>query len=303
MRDKLLPQLEAWHEEDEFEEIVNAVMDIPAEERDYELTNHLGRALNNLERYEEAVEQFLSVAKEGKVDPLWHYRIGFAYYYLDRYEEALRAFEAADRLEPGDEEIQEFLELIREKLPQQPEKESTHDQADAAPAVGPESDFDFTDFWEDSDLAIRQYVMAPPTDELIASVEEELVFRLPAFYVQMMKQHNGGIPHSRSFPVADPGSGENEHIIISGILGIGREKRHSLCGEAGSRFRIEQEGYPEFGVIICDCPSESEVVMLDYRESGNDGEPEVVHVDKANNYKITRLAPSFEAFIRGLVKE
>jgi tetratricopeptide (TPR) repeat protein len=307
MRDKLLPQLEAWHEEDEFEEIVNAVMDIPAEERDYELTNHLGRALNNLERYEEAVEQFLSVADEGKVDPLWQYRIGFAYYYLDRYEEALRAFEAADRLEPGDEEIQEFLELIRDKLPQQPTQQPMEEavQVDATSKAADvmESDFDFTDFWEDSDLAIRQYVMAPPTDELIASVEEELVFRLPDFYVQMMKQHNGGIPHSRSFPVADPASGANGYIIISGILGIGREKKHSLCGETGSRFRIEQEGYPEFGVIICDCPSESEVVMLDYRESGNDGEPEVVHVDKANNYKITRLAPSFEAFVRGLVKE
>ncbi|MFM9278539.1 SMI1/KNR4 family protein [Paenibacillus jiagnxiensis] len=313
MQDELLPKLEAWHEEDEFEEIVNAVMGIPAEERDYELTNHLGRALNNLERYEEAVEQFLSVADEGKVDPLWQYRIGFAYYYLDRYEEALCAFEAADRLEPGDEEIQEFLELIRDKMPQQPVEEAAPDPADVrarvsayadgTPEAALESEVDFTDFWEDSDLAIRQYVMAPPTDEQIASVEEELVFRLPASYVQMMKQHNGGIPRSRSFPVADPVSGENEHIIISGILGIGREKKHSLCGEAGSRFRIEQEGYPEFGVIICDCPSESEVVMLDYRESGNDGEPEVVHVNKENNSKITRLASSFEAFVRGLVKE
>lgn len=41
--------------------------------------------------------------------------------------------------------------------------------------------------------------------------------------------------------------------------------------------------------------------MLDYRSSGNDGEPEVVHVDKDNNYKITKLANNFEAFIRGLV--
>lgn len=309
MQDKLLPQLEAWHEEDEYEEIVNAVMEIPPEERDYELTNHLGRALNNLERYEEAVEQFLSVADEGKVDPLWQYRIGFAYYYLERYEEALRAFEAADRLESGDEEIQEFLELIRDKVPQQTAKEAAAVparvpvHADGAPEAALESEVDFTDFWEDSDLALEQYVMAPPTDELIASVEEELVFRLPAFYVQMMKQHNGGVPRSRSFPVADPVSGEREHIAISGILGIGREKKRSLCGEAGSRFRIEQEGYPEFGVIICDCPSEAAAVMLDYRDSGNDGAPEVVHVDKANNYAITRLAPSFEAFIRGLVKE
>lgn len=63
MRDDLLVQLQEWHEEDEFQEIVDAIQAIPVEERDYELVNHLGRALNNLERYEEAVEQFLTVAK------------------------------------------------------------------------------------------------------------------------------------------------------------------------------------------------------------------------------------------------
>ncbi|MDP4096363.1 SMI1/KNR4 family protein [Paenibacillus sp. P96] len=299
MRDELLPELEAWHEEDEFEEIVDAIMEIPAEDRDYELTSHLGRALNNLERYEEAVEHFLSVAEEGQEDPLWHYRVGFAYYHLDQYEEALRAFETADQLEPGDEEIQEFLELSRSKLSEQSVEEATQSVAGAES----ESMIDFPDFWEDSDLAIEQYVMVPPTDELIDSVEEELVFRLPAFYIQMMKAHNGGIPRSNSFPILEPDSGSKEQIIISGILGIGRDKRRSLCGEAGSRFRIESGGYPEIGVVICDCPSDSEVVMLDYREFGNDGEPEVVHVDKENNYQITRLAPSFEAFIRGLVKE
>ncbi|MCZ4150363.1 cell wall assembly protein, partial [Escherichia coli] len=79
MKDELLEQLEAWHEQDEFEEIVDAITEIKKEERDYALVSHLGRALNNLERYEEAVEQFLSVAEEGQDDPLWHYRIGLAY--------------------------------------------------------------------------------------------------------------------------------------------------------------------------------------------------------------------------------
>ena len=53
---------------DEFEEIVDAITEIPAEDRDYVLISHLGRALNNLERYEEAVEQFLA-KKRGKDDP------------------------------------------------------------------------------------------------------------------------------------------------------------------------------------------------------------------------------------------
>jgi hypothetical protein len=65
---------------------------------------------------------------------------------------------------------------------------------------------------------------------------------------------------------------------------------------------IENGRYPEVGVVICDCPSENEVIMLDYREFGNDGEPEVIHVDRDNKYKITRLADNFESFIGGLVK-
>jgi len=322
MNEELIAQLEAWHEEDEFEKIVDAIMEVPTEERDYTLVSHLGRALNNLERYDEAVDQFLTVAEEGQEDPLWHYRIGLAYYYLERYEEALRAFETADRLDPGDEDTQEFLGWIRDKLAGNASAEESAEEPGDEPggaqghrfveqagkagsAAGRDAaDIDTTGFWDDSAEALEKYVSEPPTDELVSSVEEELVFRLPAFYVEMMKQHNGGVPRRRFFPVDPTESGAGRDAIeISGILGIGRTKKHSLCGEAGSRTLIEQGGYPEIGVVICDCPSAYEVVMLDYRESGNDREPEVVHVDKKENNRITRLAPDFESFIRGLKEE
>ncbi|RRJ62736.1 SMI1/KNR4 family protein [Paenibacillus oralis] len=344
MREDLLAQLETWHEEDKFENIVNAITEIPAEDRDYELVSHLGRALNNLKRYEEAVEQLMTVADEGQEDPLWHYRAGLAYYYLERYDEALKAFEAADRLDPGDEDTLEFLGWIREKLAEESGDPGDGDRSEAGASTGADvdtdgdsdrgsgagirgagradtsaeggpggpgvyahtgvnGDLDLANFWDDSTLDTEKYVSAPPSDELIASVEEELVFKLPAFYVQMMKIHNGGVPRNRFFPLGEASGGTKGNIEITGILGIGREKKHSLCGTAGSRFRIDNEGYPEFGVIIGECPAESGVVMLDYRESGNDGEPEVVHVDKGNRFKVTKLTPSFEAFIRGLVSE
>jgi len=47
MSDELLAKLDEWHEEDEFQEIVDAITEIPEEERDYVLTSHLGKALNN----------------------------------------------------------------------------------------------------------------------------------------------------------------------------------------------------------------------------------------------------------------
>lgn len=321
MREELLERLETWHEEDEYEKIVDAVQEIPVEERDYELVNHLGRALNNLERYEEAVEQFLTVAEEGADDPLWQYRIGLAYYYLEQYEKAEQAFERSDELEPGDEDTLEFLEWIRngdehEEYEEDVDMSEAVDEEDrlakesaeeprvaiaSVPVVSSDPVPVSGEFWNDSELALEQYVSDPPSDGLIESVEEQLVFRLPVSYIEMMREHNGGIPYNRFFPVTNEASGETRYVEIEGILGIGREKRHSLCGEEGSWVVIERDCYPEIGVVIAKAPSEAGVVMLDYRSFGNDGEPEVVYVDKEQRH-ITPLAPNFETFIQGLMR-
>lgn len=163
---------------------------------------------------------------------------------------------------------------------------------------------DFADFWNDSEYALEEYVGEPPTDELIASIEEELGYKLPASYIALMKQHNGGVPVDTCFPTEEATSWAEDHIAITGMMGIGREKPYSLCGEFGSPFMIEDWGYPDIGVVICDCPSAGhDVVMLDYRACGRDGEPAVVHVDQELDYAITLLAPNFAAFIQGLVNE
>ena len=164
--------------------------------------------------------------------------------------------------------------------------------------------FDFTNFWEDSAYALKEYVSETPSDELIASVEQELGYKLPASYIWLMKQHNGGIPVNTYFPTNKPTSWAGDHVAITGIFGIGREKTYSLCGEFGSQFMIEEWEYPDIGVAICDCPSAGhDMIFLDYRACGQQGEPKVVHIDQEWDYEITPLADSFEDFIRGLVNE
>jgi len=60
-------------------------------------------------------------------------------------------------------------------------------------------------------------------------------------------------------------------------------------------------GLPAHRVYFADCPSAGhDMVCLDYRACGPQGEPSVVHVDQERDYKITFVAPSFEAFVRGL---
>ena len=165
--------------------------------------------------------------------------------------------------------------------------------------------FDFDGFWKQpSDYVRKKFVLTPPTDEMIRSVEEELGYKLPESYLALMRVQNGGFSKRTAFPTAVPTSWAEDHIAIEGFLSIGRDKMYSLCGTLGSRFMIEEWGYPDIGVAICDCPSAGhDMVFLDYRECGPQGEPKVVHIDQEDDYYITPLADSFEAFIRGLVDE
>ena len=153
---------------------------------------------------------------------------------------------------------------------------------------------DINEFWNDNEYAMKEYVSDPPSDELISEVERELGYKLPASYIRFMKMHNGGIPRKTycqpvdgSFPVA-----------IEGFYGIGREKANTLCGEMGTAFWLEEWEYPAIGVVICDTISAGhDMIFLDYTQCGRDGEPCVVDVDQEADYRIVRLADTFEAFI------
>lgn len=165
-------------------------------------------------------------------------------------------------------------------------------------------DFDFTGFWDDCETSQENYRDEPATDELVKKVEEELGFKLPASYIELMKMHNGGLVFKTCFPTATATSWSADHIAICGFYSIGNKKEYSLCGTLGNQFRIAEGGYPDTGICICDTPSGGhDMVMLDYAHCGNDGEPEVVHVDQELDYQKTVLAKDFETFVRGLVSE
>ncbi|WP_138754538.1 SMI1/KNR4 family protein [Paenibacillus sinopodophylli] len=306
MEQELKTQIMQWHEDSEHQQIIDTLMKMTPADRDYDIINSMGRAFNNLGLYEEALEQFASIATQGKNDSLWHFRVGYSYYYMKRYEEAIDVLSTASELDPDDQHAARLLDWSRSKWQKQQKSQArrarSKQQQDSGTA--PFEGMDLNRFWEDSSYAREQYVSAPPTNELIASVEEELGYRLPASYIALMKHQNGGIPHHTSFPTDEATSWAEDHIAITGIMGIGRDKSYSICGDLGSPFMIEEWGYPDIGVVICDCPSAGhDVVMLDYRHCGKNGEPEVIHVDQEDDYEITFLAPDFETFFRGLVSD
>lgn len=163
------------------------------------------------------------------------------------------------------------------------------------------ADFDLESFWKLSDYALKEYVGAPLTDELVISIERELGYKLPASYLELMRFQNGGIPKRTSHRTKEPTSWAHDHIAITGFYSIGKDKQYSLCGQVGSKFWMEEWGYPPIGVYFADCPSAGhDMLCLDYRACGPSGEPKVAHVDQERDYKVVLVAENFETFIRGL---
>jgi len=118
MEKDLLEQLDLWHKEGEFEKIAKRILEIPEQDRDYDLISHLARTMNNLEQYEGALQLLLTIEQQGKQDPLWHFRLGYSYYYLEQYENAARAFEGAIQLDPKDKDALMFLKWCRQEIEQ-----------------------------------------------------------------------------------------------------------------------------------------------------------------------------------------
>jgi len=312
-------QLEQWNDEDEYTRCIQALNAIPEDWRNYRTAYALARALENYAiigdhdegtpRYKgdkalcRAIEVLESVREEGQDKAEWNMRMAYGYQYLYGQEE--KAIPYAQRWAELDPEDENAPAVIREcKAEIRKRQRSRKKKAKFVPGDTPFEGFDLTNFWDDNWYALKEYVSDPPSDELIASVEEELGYKLPAAYIWLMKQHNGGIPVNTCYPCDEPTCWADDHVAIAGIFGIGREKSCSLCGELGSQFMIDEWEYPAIGVAICDCPSAGhDMIFLDYRACGPQGEPAVVHVDQENDYKITHLTDSFEEFVRGLEHE
>ena len=159
-------------------------------------------------------------------------------------------------------------------------------------------------FWEDNAAVHKPYLCEPLHDDLVRLVEQDLGYKLPAAYVALMRTQNGGVPKRTCFPTTEAESWAEDHVALTGIFGIGSSTDCSLCGKVGSKFMIDEWGYPPIGVYFADCPSAGhDMFCLDYRDCGPDGEPAVVHVDQESDFKIVKLADDFQGFIDGLKHE
>ncbi|MEG0593553.1 MAG: tetratricopeptide repeat protein, partial [Coprobacillus sp.] len=114
MEKKLLDQLDIWHENDQYEEIVNMLNNIPKVNWDEEHYQRMASAKNNLSQYEEAVELLMEIEDTFTEKHRWYFKLGYAYFYLDQIEKAYDAFEEVLKYDENDEGTLSFIdECIR----------------------------------------------------------------------------------------------------------------------------------------------------------------------------------------------
>ena len=118
----LLEQCQRWHENEEYQKIIAELEALPAAERTPELDSELARAYNNAASvddrayFEKAIALLKPHADYFKGDHIWNFRMGYAYYYLDREDCALPHFEEALAALPGDADTEHMIESCRKML-------------------------------------------------------------------------------------------------------------------------------------------------------------------------------------------
>ena len=118
----LLEQCQVWHENEEYQKIIAEIEALPAEERTPELDSELARAYNNAADagdrayFEKAIGLLAPHANYFAGDHLWNFRMGYAYYYLDREDRALPHFEAALAALPGDADTKSMIAYCHKGL-------------------------------------------------------------------------------------------------------------------------------------------------------------------------------------------
>ena len=116
MKETLLEEIERLHDLEKYQEIIDLIEALPAERLNTELMGELGRAYNNIEEYEKALEILKTIEFEEGHSLIWNWRAGFSYFFLEDYINAEKCFLKAYELDPNDNDTCDFLIAIYRNL-------------------------------------------------------------------------------------------------------------------------------------------------------------------------------------------
>lgn len=108
----MIKEVQALLEKGQIEEAIRLMESVPEAERGYELTGLLareyanyGHSINHGESYLlKSLDLLESTREEGRNDPNWHCRMGYALMHLEREKEAIPYFDAVMQMIDDDPE-------------------------------------------------------------------------------------------------------------------------------------------------------------------------------------------------------
>lgn len=167
--------------------------------------------------------------------------------------------------------------------------------ADGIPTIWDNSSFEQGEY-----LAGQKslYVGRAITDEMIKEAQNELGYQLPQSYLQFLKIQNGGIIHEHLIITDEPNDLYGDYLSITNIAGIDKQaKRRSIYY---GKILIER-GFVDIGIYVCNLLTDHDWLIMDYRECGKNGEPQISHICvDGDEPHIQIIAKDFKTFIENL---
>ncbi len=116
MKQEILEKIERLHDLEKYQEIIDLIEALPAEQLNTDLIGQLARAYNNVENYEKGLELLKTIEFEEGDSFLWNWRAGYSYFFLEDYTNAEKCFLKAYELDPSDDATCDFLKATYTSL-------------------------------------------------------------------------------------------------------------------------------------------------------------------------------------------
>ena len=123
--DKIYEALDKWHDEDEYDKILDTIFKIPREQWSNKLWFRVISAYNNKSEFHEAIDELTELKEhctEAADIAKWHYMFAYIFYMRDQYVMAKKFLEKAVEYAPEREDYQEFLEECEEYIEKKVDK-------------------------------------------------------------------------------------------------------------------------------------------------------------------------------------